>query len=163
MGGLDEQIARELIKRLDAQNAILSGIYRLLEKQGAQQSAGYIEQAGKVQSLLELLIAQFVPSSPQITREVTINAVRPTLLYENQSLPFQRIEITDDDPAQMCWIGKRNVSQVMGRVLLAQNSVVYVLPQGDEIWAICAVATISLRISEGFDLVGGTQVVRGPE
>lgn len=163
MGKFTEQIAREIIKRLDAQNALLADIYSQLAQQGEQQSAGYIQQAGKVQSLLELLIAQFVPCSPQITREVTINAVTPTLLYENLSLPFQRIEITDDDPAQMCWIGKRNVSMAMGRVLLAQNSVVYVLPQGDELWAICAVATISLRISEGFDLVGGTQVIRGSE
>jgi len=129
MAAFEEQVAREIIKRLDKQTASLDRIGDLLEKQDRQQSAGYIEQAGKLQSLLELLIGQVVPSSPRITGEVTINAVTPTRLYENLSLPFQRIEITNDDPAVMCWLGKRNVSAAMGRVLMAQTSVTYVLPR----------------------------------
>lgn len=157
---MNDQVARALIERLDANNSFLALISQQLEVQGQKDSGGYIQQAGRIQSLLELLVAQIVPSSPEVTLEVTINNVTPTLLYRNDSLPFRRIEITDDDPAQMVWLGKRNVSPLNGRVLLAQTTVPYVLPQGDEIWAICVVATVSMRISECYDLVGFTQVIR---
>lgn len=157
---MNDQGVRALIERLDSIIAWLTRVSDQYEQRREKEAGGYIEQAGKIQSLLELLVAQTVPSSPEMTLEVTINNVTPTLLYRNDSLAFRRIEITDDDPAQMCWLGKRNVSPLNGRVLLAQNTVPYVLPQGDEIWGICVVATISMRISECYDLVGMTQVIR---
>lgn len=160
---LTEQTARRLIEGLDGVTAWLAKISSQLAAQEAKQAGSFIEQAGMIQSLLELLVAETVPSSPAITREETINAVTPTLLHRNQSIPYQRITVTNDDPAQMCWIGKRNVSQLNGEVLLAQDQRPYVLPQGDDLWAICAVGTISVRISEGFDLVGMTQVIRPAE
>jgi hypothetical protein len=140
---MNDQVARALIERADAQISWLTQISRQLAETKDRQAAGYIQQAGKIQSLLELLVSQIVPASPEVTLEITINNVTPTLLYRNDSLPFRRIEITNDDPAQMCWLGKRNVSPLNGRVLLAQTTVPYVLPQGDEVWAICVVATIS--------------------
>ena len=120
----------------------------------------YIEQAGKIQSLLDLFTALALPASPDLTREETINAVTPTLVYKNDSLPFTRIEVTNDDPAQFIYIGNRNVSVAIGRVQLAQTTVPYIIPQGAELWAICVVATVSVRISEAYDLLGTTQVIR---
>ena len=113
-----------------------------------------------MQSLVDLFTALALPSAPQLTREQTINAVTPTLLYRNDSLPFTRIEVTNDDPAQWCYVGKRNVSVNIGRVLLAQDTQAHIIPQGEDLWAICIVATVSLRISEAYDLVGMTQVIR---
>ena len=157
----EEQTGRAVLERLDSIITWQARIAELLVQTAKQQQSGYIEQAGKIQSLLDLFAGLALPASPNLTREVTINAVAPTLLYKNDSLPFRRVEITDDDPAQMCWIGKRNVTQLIGRVLLAQTTVAYVLPEGDELWAICAAATISVRISESFDLLGTTQVIHG--
>lgn len=160
MGPDEQQVARAILASLDSINTWLAKISKQLETQGQQQQSTYIETAGKIQSMLDLFAALALPCSPELTREVTINNVTPTLLYRNDSLPFRRIEITNDDPAQMIWIGKRNVSPLIGRVLLATDTVAYVLPQGDELWAICVVATVSTRISESYDLLGTTQVIR---
>ncbi len=157
---MDEQTARALIERMDSMILWLAKVSDQLDKQGQQQSSSYIIQAGQTQSLLDLFAALALPASPELTREVTVNAVTPTLLYRNDSMPFSRIEITDDDPAQWIHLGPRNVTIGLGRVLLAQDTIAYVLAQGEEVWAICTIATVSVRISESYDLLGTTQVVR---
>lgn len=156
---MDEQTGRALLERLDVMNAWLAQISGQLATQEEQQTAGYIEQAGKIQSLLDLFASLGLPSSPQYTTEVTVNAVTPTLLYRNDSLPFRRIRVTNDDPAQWIYLGKRNVNIQLGEILMGQTFIDYVLPQGDEMWAICMVATVSVRISEAYDLLGGTQII----
>lgn len=157
---MDEQTARAMLERMDSIILWLAKVSDQLETQGEQQSGSYIVQAGKIQSMQDLFTALALPSSPDLTREVTINAITPTLLYRNDSLPFARIDVTNDDPAQFMYIGKRNVNIGIGRVQLAQTTEAYIMPQGDELWAICVVATLSVRISEGFDLLGTIQVVR---
>ena len=134
-----------------------------LADQSLQQNSSYIEQGGKVQSLLDLFTALALPSSPAITREVTVNAARPELLYQNTSLPFARIEVTNDDPAQFMYVGVRNVSVNIGRVITAQETVPFVVPESKELWGICIIATLSCRISEAFDLLGEIQVIRPQE
>lgn len=157
---MQEQTARALLERMDSMILWMTKISDQLEKQGDQQSSSYIVQAGKIQSMLDLFTALALPSSPEMTREVTINAARPTLLYKNDSLPFARIDVTNDDPAQFMYTGKRNVNLGIGRIQLAQTTEAFIMPQGDELWAICVVATLSVRISEAFDLLGATQVIR---
>lgn len=157
---MNDQIARELLNRMDVMIAWLAKVSDQLEQQGQNQSSSYIVQAGKLQSMTDLFGGLALPSSPELTREVTINAVTPTLLYKNDSLPFARIDVTNDDPAQFIYTGKRNVSVLIGRVQLAQTTEPFILPQGDELWAICVVATVSVRISEAYDLSGTTQVIR---
>lgn len=157
---MDEQTARALLERMDSMVLWLAKVSDQLGAQGEQQSSSYIVQAGKIQSMQDLFTALILPSSPEMTREVTVNAVTPTLLYKNDSLPFARIDVTNDDPAQFMYTGKRNVNIGIGRVQLAQTTEPFIMPQGDELWAICVVATLSVRISEAFDLLGTTQVVR---
>lgn len=157
---MNDQIGRAIIESLDSVNLWLQKISVQLDLQGKQQDSTYIVQAGKLQSLVDLFTALALPSSPELTREQTINAVTPTLLYRNDSLPFARIEVTNDDPAQWCYVGRRNVSVMIGRILMAQDTQAHIIPQGEDLWAICIVATVSLRISEAYDLVGMTQVIR---
>lgn len=157
---MDDQIARAMLQSLDTTNLWLEQISKQLTVQGQQQQSSYIEQSGQIQSMLDLFAALALPSSPELTREQTINAVTPTLLYRNDSLPFARIDVTNDDPAQWVYLGRRNVSVLIGRILMPQQNVPFVIPQGEDVWAICIVATVSLRISEAYDLLGMTQVIR---
>ena len=157
---MNDQLARALVERMDAMILWLQKVSGQLGKQGQDSGSSYIVQAGKVQSMLDLFAALGLPCSPELTREVTINAVTPTLLYKNDSLPFARIDVTNDDAAQFMYTGKRNVSVLIGRVQLAQTTEPFILPQGDELWAICVVATLSVRISEAYDLVGTTQIAK---
>jgi hypothetical protein len=157
---MDDQIARALLQSLDTTNLWLEQISKQLTVQGEQQQSSYIQQSGQIQSMLDLFAALALPSSPELTREQTINAVTPTLLYRNDSLPFARIDVTNDDPAQWVYLGRRNVSVLIGRILMPQQNVPFVIPQGEDVWAICIVATVSLRISEAYDLLGMTQVIR---
>lgn len=131
----------------------LEEIKVLLRQQGSFDTQPGLTSSRYRDKLLEVLVANCLPSSPAITREFTINNVTPSLIYENASRPFQYITITNDDAAQMCWLGGQDVTPGNGRVLLAQTTIPYVMPQGRAIYAICIVATISLRISEGFDFV----------
>lgn len=157
---MTEEVARAMLQRYDSMILWLTRISSQLEDQGTRLQSTYIEQAGKIQSLLDLFTALALPASPDLTREETINAVTPTLLYKNDSLPFTRIEVTNDDPAQFIYTGNRNVSVAIGRVQLAQTTEPYIIPQGAELWAICVIATVSVRISEAYDLLGTTQVIR---
>lgn len=151
--GLDAELVRQLTDRLDQQTVYLQKIAALLET-GGYGGGLQIEQQGVGFNAQDLLLAMALPSSPARTREVTINAVTPTQLAINESQPLIRVDVTNDDPAQMCWLGDRAVLPSMGRVLTAQNTIPYVLLKGREVYAICAVATISMRISEGYDLIG---------
>jgi len=160
---MTDEVARALIERMDVMIAWQAKISAQMDAQSQQLEGSYLEQQGKIQSLLDLFASLGLPSSPQLTRELTVNAATATLLYRNDSLPFRRIEITNDDPAQPIWVGKRNVTTQLGRVQIAQTTEPYVLPQGDELWAICVVATLSVRISESYDLLGMTQIARPPE
>lgn len=157
---MNDQVARAILKSLDNTNLWLQKISKQLEEQGKQQASTYIVQAKQIQSLLDLFAALALPSAPELTREQTINAITPTLLYSNDSLPFARIEVTNDDPAQWCYVGRRNVSVAIGRILPAQGTQAHIIPQGEDLWAICIVATVSLRISEAYDFLGRTQVIR---
>jgi hypothetical protein len=160
MASVEDTLAREIIKSLDGVQAWLAQISGLLQEGLGGQGQVIVEQQGRIQSLLELLVSMALPSGPSITREVTINAVTPTPLAFNESLMFQRFTITNDDPAQMCWLGDSGVLPSMGRVLLAQTTIDYVLPRGASVYAICAVATISVRVSEGYDFVSLAQALQ---
>jgi hypothetical protein len=152
---LTEQLARALIERLDM---VIAWLTKLVDQGDVRDQSGLIQQQGRTQSLLDLFASLALPCSPELTREVTINAVTPTLIYRNDSLPFARIDVTNDDPAQFMYTGKRNVSVRIGRVQVAQTTEPFIIPQGDELWAICVVATLSCRVSEAYDLVGMAQI-----
>jgi hypothetical protein len=153
------QLLVQIIQRLDG---ILAWQQRISEQLG-QMPVPAIAETGQnvlqtgnqqIDRLLRLLLAQVVQASPARTIEFTINNVTPTLIYGNNSSEYQRIEVTNDDPAQPCWIGDRNVTPLSGQVLLAQRTTAYVLPRGAELYTICAVATISVRVAVCYDLVG---------
>lgn len=150
---MDPDIARGLLTRLDNITALLTRISGQL----AKDDRATIEQFGKVRNVLDILVAQALPGSPETTEEVTVYGgagVAPTLLVKNDSVPFLRVNITDDDPAQPLWVGTANVLPTMGRVILAQSTVTYVLPLGAEVWGICVVGFISVRIERCYELLG---------
>ena len=104
------------------------------------------------------LIALSLPSSPRLTKAVQVTTA-PTLLATNESVPYLYIVITNDDPAGLLWVGGKDVLSTMGRVVLPQVTIPYVIPRGESVWGVCAAASISVRVSEGFDLtvVGGAE------
>jgi hypothetical protein len=151
---LDASVAREMLQRLDALIAWQQRISGQLVLMGGNPEEPEQALAGPAIStdIMEVLLAYVLPSSPAVTVPYTINNVTPTRLIVNESTNFVRVEITNDDPAQMCWLGDQNVSPAIGRVLLAQTTIPYVVPQGASVWAICIVATISVRVAMGYNL-----------
>jgi len=148
------QLLVQIIHQLDAIIAWQRRISEQLENLPFPQlENGQSQMMSAVDRFTKLLIAQGLPSSPARTREFTINAITPTPIYSNDSTIFQRIDVTNDDPAQPCWLGDRNVSPITGQVLLAQNTRAFTIPRGAELYAICVVATLSVRVAEGYDLV----------
>ena len=150
---MDAEIARELLKSLDNIAAWLAKISGQL----AAQDKATIEQFGRVRDVLDILVAQSLPGSPEVTEEVTVlggAGVAPTLLIKNDSVPLLRVNITNDDPAQPLWVGTANVLPTMGRVVIAQTTIPYVLPLGAEVWGVCVVGFISVRIEKCYDLLG---------
>ena len=158
-----QEIGRAIIERLDAQLLWLQQDSERQIRQAGQLSSSYIEQAGKIQSLLDWFGALALPASPQLTREVTVNAVTSTLLYQNVTHPFKRIVVTDDDPAQWIYVGNQNVNINIGEIVPVQDPRAFVIAQGQSLWAICMAATVSVRISESVDLLSRTQVMRPQE
>ena len=150
-----QAVARALLERMDI---VITWLAKMAGQGEVRDQSGLIVQAGRTQSLADLFAGLALPCSPELTREIPINAVTPTLLYRNDSLPFARIDVTNDDLAQFMYTGKRNVSVIIGRVQLAQTTEPFILPQGDELWAISVVAPLSVRISEAYDLVGMAQI-----
>lgn len=149
---MDPQLARELIKSLDNITAWLAQISGQL----AAQERATVDQFGKVRDVLDILVAQSLPGSPETTEEVTVfggAGIPPTLLVKNDSVPLLRVNITNDDPAQPLWVGNANVLTTMGRVVLAQTTIPYNMPLGAEVWGICAVGFISVRIERCYDLL----------
>jgi len=158
-----EEIGRAIIQNQDAMLLWMQQDAKRQIRQAGQLNSSYIMQAGKMQSLLDWFGALALPASPQITREVTVGAVIPQLLYKNDTHPFKRIVVTDDDPAQWIYVGNQNVNINIGEIIPAQGSGVYVIAQGQSLWAICMVATVSVRVSESVDLLGRTQTMRPAE
>lgn len=149
---MDAQTAREILIRLDNIAALLAKISGQL----AVQDGATIEQFGKVRNVLDILVAQSLPASPETTEEVTVfggAGISPILLAKNDSVPLLRVNITNDDPAQPLWVGTANVLPTMGRVVIAQTTIPYNLVLGAEVWGICAVGFISVRIEKCYDVL----------
>lgn len=107
----------------------------------------------------EMLLAASLPSAPQLTEEMPVTTVASRLVI-NESLPLMRVVITNDDGAQPLWISKKGVLRATGRVILAQQSIPFVLPEGGEIWGVCPVPFISVRISLSWDFYNILRGVR---
>lgn len=107
----------------------------------------------EIEEVLRLLTSAVVPASPNVTRELTIGTTA-SIIIQNLALPFARVDITDDDPAQPLWLGGRDVTTNIGRVVQPRTTVPYVLPMGAELYGVCNVATISIRVSELYEPYG---------
>ncbi len=154
---MNDHTARELQTRLDSIAVWLQTISGQLDMQlqvlGGDQ---------KTRHLLELLVGQAMPAAPEITREITVTTgPPPTLLATNESLILRRIDITNDDPAQPLWVGAAGVLPSMGRVVLAQDTIPYVLPMGTSVFGVCVVPTISVRVSDLYNLVALAEASAG--
>ena len=145
----DAQLAREIISRMDRQNDLLAQVLALL----AEDRARLTDQFGRVRSILDIVACAGIPASPQNTRELTVTPA-PRMLASNESVPLARVDITNDDPAQPLWVSGPNVLVNTGRVILAQTTVPYILPRGTEVWGVCAIAFISVRVSELYNIMG---------
>ncbi len=101
--------------------------------------------------LLELFLAASLPSSPGTVEEFTVTNVEVQLAI-NQSIPLQRVSITNDNVAQPLWVtGKKGVLVTTGRLILPQETEDFVIPDGHSLWGICAIPNISVRVSTGYD------------
>lgn len=93
-----------------------------------------------------------LPASPVNSRRVVISPAE-TLLAENQSEPLLSVEITNEDVAQWIWVSTRGVLATAGRIILPLETVRYVIPQGHELYGLCAVATVNVSVSEGVNIL----------
>lgn len=100
--------------------------------------------------LQELFLASVMPSAPQRTEEFTVGATQE-ILARNDSRPLIRVEVTNDDVAQPLWVSQTGVLVATGRIILAQQTAAFVLPEGEELAGICVIPAISVRVSYGYD------------
>jgi hypothetical protein len=100
--------------------------------------------------LQELCLAASMPSAPQRTEEFTVGNVQ-VVLAQNESRPLIRVEVTNDDVAQPLWVSQIGVLVATGRVILAQQTAAFVLPEGQRLAGICVIPNISVRVSYGYD------------
>ena len=98
--------------------------------------------------IIAMAVSAALPSSPVNSRRVVISPVE-TQLVNNDFAPLLSVEITNEDLAQWIWVSSRGVLATAGRIILPLETIRYVVPQGHELWGICAVATVNLSISEG--------------
>lgn len=105
----------------------------------------------KEQNLLtELMLAAVVPSAPALTETYRVTSSE-TCIASNESIPLMRVEVTNDNIAQPCWVSKKGVLTTSGRRIRAQETVPFVLPRGTQLFAICAIPWISVRVSIAYD------------
>ena len=100
--------------------------------------------------LQELCLASVMPSAPQRTEEFTVGATQ-VILARNDSRPLIRVEVTNDDVAQPLWVSQIGVLVATGRIILAQQTAAFVLPEGEQLAGICAIPSNSIRVSYGYD------------
>lgn len=156
----ENQTARELLTRLDSMIAWLAQISAQLTILGADvqhpESGPIFGQDSQHNAMMEVLLSFALPSSPAYTLNFPVGSVTPVLLASNDSANLLRVNVINDDPAVMCWLGPDpDTSAVNGRVLLAGNAVNYVLPQGTQLYCISAapgLATISIRVEYGYNI-----------
>lgn len=150
MGGvISGDAARMIIDRFDILNDNIRELIEAVKVSGGGPAA--VNVAGMERLLLESLVAASLPSAPRDTHPITVGILE-TVLAENESQALLGVEITNDDPAQPLWIGNKGVLVASGRVVRPQETVTKVLPIGKTVYGICVLATISVRVSEAFDL-----------
>lgn len=153
---MNDETARRVIQGLDN---IEVWLQRISSQLAGGQAGVIIEQQGRLQSLLELLVSMQLPSAPSLAETIAVPSANAVLLCLNNSQTYQRYSVTNDDPAQPLWVGPdAGVMTTNGRVIIAQTTQDFVIPKGGEIWGICMAGAISVRVSTGYDFVGGVQV-----
>lgn len=154
------QTEREVIKQLDEIRNWLATISAQLTILGADperpDSGPIFGQDSEHNAMLEILLSYALPSSPAYTLTYQVGSVLAVQLAANDSGNLLRVNVINDDPAVMCWLGPdANISAINGRVLLAAQAVPYILPQGSGLFCISAApgaATISIRVETGYNL-----------
>lgn len=160
MGAIGVDTQRELIRQLDEIRNWLATISAQLSMLGADPSR---PEAGPIfgpdsghEAMLEVLLSYALPSSPAYTLTFPVGSVLPVLLSANESGNLVRVNVINDDPAVMCWLGpSQDVTAANGRVLVAGAAVAYVLPQDSQLHCISAapgVATINVRVETGWNI-----------
>jgi len=105
----------------------------------------------KRQNLLsELMLAAVLPSAPALTETYRVTPSE-VCIASNESIPLMRVEVTNDNVAQPCWVSKKGVLTTSGRRIRAQETVPFVLPNGSQLYAVCAIPWISVRVSIAYD------------
>lgn len=142
MMSVPESFLREHLQRLDT---IISLLQQLVD--------GTTAGATPYDRLMLMLLAAGLPASPALTRNVEVQTTA-TLIARNDAVLFARIDVTNDDPAQAAYLGESGVTTVTGRKLNGGETANYVMPQGSEVWAICELGTVSVRVSELYNALG---------
>jgi len=158
--GIAVDIQRELIRQLDEIRNWLATISAQLTILGAdpdRPEVGPIFGSDSAHNaMMEVLLSYALPSSPSYTLNYPVGSVLAVLLASNESASLLRVNVINDDPAVMCWLGpSQDVTAASGRVLVAGAAVGYVLPQSAQLWCISAapgVATIAVRVETGWNI-----------
>jgi len=100
--------------------------------------------------LVEQLLAASMPSAPSMTEAYRVSNIE-TRIAINESMPLMRVEVTNDNIAQDCWISIRGVLRTTGRLIRVRDTIPFVLPMGASMFAICNIPWISVRVSIGYD------------
>lgn len=116
---------------------------------------------GEIRRLLEVLVAGSLPSSPSVTHAITVGTTQ-TLVVTNEAEWLLPVEITNDDLAQALFLSGPGVIGTAGRRLLPEETVRYVMPIDTTIFGIVDVATIDVRVSEGFNIYSRMAMLEGP-
>jgi len=152
----DADVARQIIEKLQKIEDWLAYIATKPEPEPLPGNAPPMPTPGTDAYWL-MLCAMFasasLPASPAVTRTVVVRT-RETPLLENESRNLLPVEITNDDVAQSIWVSSKGVMNTAGRVILPQATARYVLPKGTNLYGVCTVATVNVRVSEGHDIFG---------
>jgi len=108
-------------------------------------------QAIKTNKILELLVAASLPSAPENVQTYTVGIVEE-LLASNMSSPLMRVDITNLNVAQPLLVSKKGVIPSAGGLILARQTMSYVLPIGAEIYGIVNLGTILVTVGIGWQL-----------
>ncbi len=110
-----------------------------------------VGQAAKTNEALELLLSAALPSAPANVTTITVG-ISEILLANNESAPLMRVDVTNLNVAQPLTISKRGVGLNSGQLVLARQTVPYVLPMGAQLYGVVALGTIVVAVSVGHQM-----------
>lgn len=96
---------------------------------------------------LNILVSAPIHTTPNAARSLNVG-ITPVELIRNDSTQSLTVNVANLDPAQPLWIGLENVSTNTGRIIIARDNVLVVVPQGQRLYGVTDVGTILIVVSQ---------------